>query len=140
MPEQDRSKIQTEEFEYTMRLLKNNNGPGLMTEAMWLILEDAYYSKNIDSNWKLWNEYLNGLYQMKLGKAEETMEDLVEKYKELREQTQDERVARLDMERERIRNILLTLFPHEAGGYSAYTSAYSLVLKELGIDLFELIG
>jgi hypothetical protein len=140
MPEQDRSKIQTEEFEYTMRLLKNNNGPGLMTEAMWLILEDAYYSKNIDSNWKLWNEYLNGLYQMKLGKAEEIMEDLVEKYKELREQTQDERVARLDMERERIRNILLTLFPHEAGGFSAYTSAYSLVLKELGIDLFELIG
>ena len=77
---------------------------------------------------------------MKLGNAEETMVDLVEKYKELNEQTQDEKVARRGTESERIKDILLALRPHEAGGRNAYTSAYSLVLQELGIDLLELIG
>ena len=46
------------EFERLMRLLKANNGTGAMTEAMWLLYEEAHYSGRYSGLTK-WRMYLN---------------------------------------------------------------------------------
>jgi hypothetical protein len=58
--EQNTARILLEEFERTMNLLKANNGKGSMTEAMWLLLEDAYYG-GVQCNWPKWKKYLKSL-------------------------------------------------------------------------------
>lgn len=58
--EQKITQTLTEEFERTMGLLKANNDSGVMTAAMWLLLEDAYYS-GVQCNWPKWKMYLKSL-------------------------------------------------------------------------------
>ena len=58
--EQKITQILTEEFERMMGLLKANNNSGVMTAAMWLLLEDAYYS-GVQCNWPKWKKYLKSL-------------------------------------------------------------------------------
>ena len=45
------------EFERIMRLLKANNDGGAMTEAMWLLYEEAYYEGRY-SGLGYWRAYL----------------------------------------------------------------------------------
>lgn len=50
------------EFERVMKLLKANNGAGAMTEAMWLLFEEAYYSGRYSglTKWKVYLKKLEG--------------------------------------------------------------------------------